>query len=124
MKQMVFRNSLGNNPRKYEISLEEISDRYRSTLARKIISKYFVKDKYQAKDQDDAQLWIELNKRSDMSHNCHILTTINSRTGDHKMICKAMGNFYIIIRSMVYKLVYINEVRIQIKNVRKVKNEG
>ena len=124
MRQMVFRNILGNNPRKHEISLEDVSDRHKSKLARKIISKYFVKDKYEAKDEDDAKLWIELNKRNDISQNCHIMTTMDSRTGDYKMVCKAMGNFYIIIGPVVYKLVYINEVKIQIMDTKKVKNEG
>ena len=120
MRRLVYRNIFGNNPRKHEVSMEEISDRKKSRISRKIITKYFVKDRYVADDVEDIKLWIKLNKKYDDPSNCHILTTIDSKTGENKMVCKAMGTFYVVCELTVFKLVYINEIKVQMLDSKKV----
>jgi hypothetical protein len=116
MKQLVYRNILGNNPRKHEVSIEEICNRSKSRISRKFSSKYFVKERYTAENIEDIKQWIRQSKRTDIAQKSHILTTINSRTAEYKIACKVMGIFYVIWGLAVYKLVYLNEIKIRMQN--------
>ena len=121
MRRLVYRNILGNNPRKHEVSIEETNNRLKSRVCRKLISKYFVSEKYDADDIDDIERWIRLNKESDHSKNCHVLTTVDSKTGECKIVCKVLGTFYVVCELSVFKIVYINEVKIHTLDEKKVK---
>jgi len=117
MKELVYRDILGNNPRKREISIEEINDRTESMIIRKWICKYFVKEKYGSINEEDLRGWIEMKQKSDCRRDCHILRQLDSQTGENKIICKILGDFYVIWGNMAYKIVYVNELRIQINDV-------
>ncbi|MFQ5952617.1 MAG: hypothetical protein ACE5JK_04335 [Candidatus Omnitrophota bacterium] len=121
MKHLVLRNVLGHNPRKHEVSIEEISDRPRNKISRKIITKYFVKERYDSESLDDLKGWIELDRKGEKPLNCHVLTTINTRTGESKVVCKALGVFYLVYGLTVYKIVFVNEIKIQVLEEKKVR---
>jgi hypothetical protein len=120
MRRLVYRNIFGNNPRKHEVSIEETSNRLKSKVSRKIISKYFIREQYNAENIEDVEQWIRLNKAGDRPKNCHVLTTTDSNTGECKIICKVMGTFYVVYELTALKIVYINEVKIQTLSGKKV----
>ena len=124
MRRLVFRDIYGNNPRKHEVSIEETNDRLRSKVSRKLVSKYFISEVYKSKDAKDLEQWIRLNKESDEPRNCHVMTVIDSKTGESKMVCKVLGTFYVVYEEVACKIVYINEIKIRTLNEKKVRNEG
>ena len=124
MRRLVYRNILGNNPRKHEVSIEETSDRFQSKIFRKLISKYFLTDIYRSESLEELARWIRINKENDSPRDCHVMSCVDSKTGESKIVCKVLGTFYVVHERMAYKIVYINEVKIHTANEKKVKNEG
>ena len=116
MKKLVYRDVLGNNPRKREISIEEINDRTESKIARKWLCKYFVKEKYCSQDQETLNCWIETKQREGCRKDCHILRHVDSRTGENKIVCKVLGDLFVIWGQVAYRIVYVNELRIQLNS--------
>jgi hypothetical protein len=114
MKEVVYRNVCGNNPRKHEVSIEEICNYSNSTVAKKWITKYFIKDSYTSDVMAELKAWVTVQKKRIASKNCHILRNYDKRTGDNKIICKVLGDFFIIQGNTAYRIVYVNEIRIQI----------
>ncbi len=114
MKKLYYRDILGNNPRKREISLEEISDRTEARVARKWICKYFIKEKFSSKNGEELRNWMRAESRNSCRKDCHILRQADTQSGENKIICKVLGDFFVIWGKTVYKIVYVNELRIQI----------
>ena len=114
MKKLYFKNIKGNNPRKREISIEEVSQNKTAQVSKKWICKYFVKEKYASGDVENLRNWISMEKRRKCRKDCHILREYNSKTGDNKVVCKVLGDFFVINGGTVYKIVYVNEVKIQV----------
>ncbi len=119
MKEVVYRDIQGYNPRKREVSIEEISDHSESRIAKKWISKYFIREFYTSDNTKDLERWIEKKTKQIGSKNCHILRRMDTKTGENKVICKVMGDFFAIHGMTAFRIVYINEVRIEILNVLK-----
>jgi hypothetical protein len=126
MSKLVYRDILGNNPRKREVSIEEI-DVVKTPLgeavakgrvSKKRICKYFVEEKFTAEDLETLKKWVRMKKKNRNRNDCHVLRHIDTRTGYNKIICKVLGELYVIKRPTVYKIVYMNELRIQIDGVR------
>jgi hypothetical protein len=116
MKQLVYKNIFGNNPRKREVSIEEISDRKTNNLSRKWISKYFIKEKHVEKNSADLKKWIQAEERK-CSKDCHILRRFDDRTGENIMVCKVKGDFFVIVDNAAYRILYINEVRVEVADL-------
>lgn len=116
MKQLVYRNILGNNPRKHEVSIEEIYNRCRSRVSRKLVMKYYIKERYDASCIEEIKDWIRSNKSRDNRRNCHIMTMVDSITGECKIMCKVLGYFYVVWGLAVYKVLYVNGIKIQVHN--------
>ena len=114
MKKLYFRNVLGNNPRKCEVSLEEISDRTKAKVARKWICKYFIKEKYSSENEKDLKNWINAERKNNCRRDHHILRRVDTKSGENKFICKVLGTFFVIREKTVYRIVYVNELRIQV----------
>ncbi len=112
MRRLVYRNILGNNPRKHEVSIEETSSRSRSKVFRKLISKYFLTDIFRSESLEELEEWIRVNKDSDSPRNCHVMSCVDSQTGESKIVCKVLGTFYAVHEKVALKVVYINEVKI------------
>lgn len=121
MRKVVYRDILGNNPRKHEVSVEERFSHPDRSITKKWVCKYFVEEKYFGKKKDDLRDWICSKKESSRKKNCHILRQCDTKTGENKIICKVLGDFFVIVGKMAYKIVYVNEVKINIKTARKVK---
>jgi hypothetical protein len=115
MKKLFYRDILGNNPRKREVSLEEINDRREARVAKKWICKYFIKEKYKSDNEEDLRHWIYAEKRNNCRRDCHILRQVDTRSGENKVICKVLGDFFVIWGMTVYKIVYVNELRIRVE---------
>jgi len=110
MKELVYRDIFGNNPRKREVSIEEIRNLTGSRLEKKWICKYFVKERFR---RDDKKALKALEKNRGCRKDCHILREVDTGTGENKIICKVLGEFFVIWGRSVYKILYINEIRIK-----------
>ncbi len=115
MKELVHKNILGNNPRKKEISIEEVNDKAMHGVTKKWICKYFVRDVYQAGSKANLKAWVALKKREGILRNCHVLRNSDTNTGSSTIICKVLGDMYVIAGACAYKIVYFNEIRIHVK---------
>jgi len=112
MKRLVYRDICGNNPRKREVSVEEISDRRESSVKRKWTCKYFIRDWYISEREEDLNRWVELRRSEGCRRNCHVLREVNSRTGTNKIICKVFGEFFVVWGGTAFNIVYVNKLRI------------
>ncbi|MEA3489560.1 MAG: hypothetical protein U9R44_04380 [Candidatus Omnitrophota bacterium] len=115
MKELVYKNIVGNNPRKREISIEEISSKKEPRVEKKWICKYFIKEKYRSRSMNNIREWVKREKKNERMKNCHILRENNTRTGESKIICKLLGEIFVICGMTVYKIVYVNEIRVKIE---------
>ena len=121
MKQVVYRNISGNNPRKHEISIEEVSDRISShsqpmkgyKIVKKWVCKYFIKEEYSSSSVEDLHRWVGMKRREGCRKDCHVLRQFNNKTGENKIVCKVLGDFFIVAGRSAYKIVYVNELKIQ-----------
>jgi hypothetical protein len=113
MKELIHRNILSKNPRKREVSIEEVCNKEKKIIFRRITSKYFVKDKQKTNSSEELKRWICASRMHDKPRNCHVLTKVDSKTGEYKVCCKILGTFYAIHGLTAYKIVYSNELRIQ-----------
>lgn len=118
MKEVIYRDILGNNPRNREVSIEETSNRIKAKVAKKWACKYFVREKYSSSRKAELQNWVEERKKRDLHRNCHILRKLDTRTGENMVICKVRGEFFVIWGRTAYDIVYVNAVRIKIDNGR------
>lgn len=114
MKELVYRDILGHNPRKREVSIEEINDPTKNSVSKKWVCKYFVKKRFSSDNNNELRSWVHSNKLKVAKKNCHILRQLDTRTGENKIICKILGEFYVIYGRTAYSIVYINEVKISI----------
>ncbi len=114
MKKLVYKDVRGSNPKKREVSVEEINDKSESRVSKKWICKYFVKDKFESKDTNRLKNWVKTGKKSVRANNHHILREVNTKTGENKIVCKVLGEFFAITGYTAYKIVYVNEIRIYI----------
>lgn len=114
MKKVVYKDVLGSNPRKREVSIEEVSRREMNRVAKKWISKYFIKEKFTAKNLESLQRWIGFKKRNGVKKDCHILRRVDDTTGENKILCKVLGEFYVAKDLTAYRVVYVNEIKIDI----------
>lgn len=115
MKKIVYRDILGNNPRKKEVSVEEITQKPEVTIRKKRICKYFIEDRFFSKNVKEVKRWIAAQKRSSAKKDCHVLRELNTATGDNKIICKVLGDFYVVWGHTAYKIVYVNEIKVTLE---------
>lgn len=114
MRRLLYRHIKGDNPRKNEVSIEDVSDRPENRITKKWICKYFVKECYHSENEDQIKAWICRQRGAGCKKNYHILKHIDDKTGENKIIYKVLGEFFVIWRKNVYKIVYINEIRIHV----------
>lgn len=112
MRELVYKSISGGNPRKCEVSIEEVSDPVESTRSKKWICKYFIRDRHTAKDLNSLKEWICRN-RDGCGKDCHILKKYDVDTGENTLMCKIVGEFFVIRDFTAYKVLYLNEVKIQ-----------
>ncbi len=119
MKKLVYRDMIGNNPRKHEVSIEEVNHRREADVSKKWMCKYFVKESYTSTEVESLKRWIRMKKEKGLHTDCHILRHLDTRHGWNKVICKVLGEFFIVNRQTAYRIVYINEVKIEISSAKK-----
>ena len=112
MKELVYKSLYGENPRKCEVSIEEM-DPIDPMRSKKWLCKYFVKIRYDAKDEKGLNEWIKAQKKSGCRRNCHILRKMDSETAENILICKVLGEFFVVSGLSAFKVLYVNEIRIQ-----------
>ncbi|MFH1799070.1 MAG: hypothetical protein ABH844_07045 [Candidatus Omnitrophota bacterium] len=123
MRELVYKDMLGANPCKREISIEEIvswsdiqgTPETKGQFSKKRLCKYFIESKFSSEEDESLRNWITQMKKERVSRkDCHIMRQFNTRTGENKIVCKVLGDFYIIAGKTVYKIAYINEVKVEV----------
>ena len=99
MKELFYESKSGNNPRKSEISIEEISDRLSNKKSKKWMSKYFVKEIFASDDRQEIKKWIRSKNDEGPKRDCHILRHVDTSTGENKIICKILGEIFLVSRN-------------------------
>lgn len=124
MKELVYRDILGQNPRKREVSIEETSSGLScDKVTKKWICKYFLKEKFSSTSLSNLREWVQKKRQENCRKDCHIMREVNSKTRLNQIICKVLGDLFVISGDTAYRIVYINEVKIQI-NARSVYKRG
>ncbi len=91
MKHLVYKNILTDSPSKHEVSLEEVHNEPDSTITKKCVSKYFIQDRYTSSRVEDIKEWVANDKKGKLQKNSHFFSRMNTRKGEHKVICKILG---------------------------------
>jgi len=113
MKELVYKTIDGTNPRKKEVSIEEIQDFRESHVTKKWICKYFVRSQHHSRSARDMEKWLkDAQENKHNIKNCHILRHKDSKTGMSKVLCKVMGEFFVVRGLTAYKIVYVNSLKI------------
>jgi hypothetical protein len=113
MKKVLYRDILGSNPRKHEVSVEEIIGRRSGWVSKKKICKFFVKETFLSEDVEELREWIRVNQKK-ATKNCHIMRKADTSTGENKVVCKVLGDFFVVWGKTAYRIVYVNEIRIEL----------
>ena len=122
MKELIYKNYLRNNPRKREVSVEETSNWTsikkgmisRAIIFKKKTCKYYIEKSYTSNNVAELKTWIKEEKNNGLRKDRHLLKTFNKKTGETKIICKVLGDFYVVNKQTVFKVVYVNQIKIQI----------
>ncbi|MBF0215472.1 MAG: hypothetical protein HQL30_00595 [Candidatus Omnitrophica bacterium] len=119
MKQLVYKTLEGNNPRKKEVSIQEIEDCAITQVKKEWTCKYFVKSTHVSRSEEDLNKWVSRNKKSDKNvKSCHLFKEIDTERNTTKVVCKVLGEFFAITGLTVIKIVYINSLKIFMSNTK------
>ena len=119
MKELVYKTIDGLHPRKKEISIEETEDRLKTHITKKWVCKYFVKSQHYSRTNNDVRAWLVDNQKEGSNvKNCHILKFIDSRTGDTRILCKVIGEFFIVNGLNIIKIFYVNSLKVHMSRNR------
>ena len=127
MKKLILKNLLNNELKKHEISIEEISDikdldlniKNKYSVSEKKVCKYFVKEQYLAKDIKNFKNWLLEGKKTECKKKQYILKNIDPKMGKILIICKSLGELFVICGNTVFKILYVNKVRVNINLISK-----
>jgi 5'(3')-deoxyribonucleotidase len=122
MKKIIHRDVFGANPRKREVSVEETIDRIGATIHKRRSSKYYIEEKMTSTDVKELEKWIEEHKSRGLKKNCHVFRELNTSTGVNKVVCKVMGEFFAVWGETAVKILYVNEIKLELDS-NKVKSE-
>ncbi|KJJ84248.1 hypothetical protein OMAG_001886 [Candidatus Omnitrophus magneticus] len=115
MKELVYKTIEGNDPIKKEISIEELENKNYLDINKKWSCKYFIKSRYEGTSIRDIKEWIANNKNCNRNiKSFNVLKFIDNRTGETKILCKAIGEFFVVHNLKVVKILYVNAIRIHI----------
>ncbi|MFH1878517.1 MAG: hypothetical protein ABH883_06900 [Candidatus Omnitrophota bacterium] len=96
--------------------------RTESFISKKWCCKYFIKERYVSSNINELRQWINIKKRRGIKKNCHILREFDTKTGVNKIVCKVLGDLYVIWGRTALNIVYINEVKIRIGDEKNTGN--
>jgi len=120
MKELVYKNIDGENPRKKEVSIEESDSRFRTCVVKKWICKYFIKSRHETRSARELEQWIAKARiDSRKKRKCHILKQIDARLGETKIVCKVLGEFYAVRGLTAFKIMYVNVLKIRMASKNK-----
>lgn len=115
MREVIYKNLTSLSSRKKDILLQEVfvKDGVIAKTERRCL--YFVKDKFHLDEPGDLQKWITrqgssgvINKRQ-----FHIYKHHNDASGVDRLICKILGNFYIVADEFVYVIAFLQSFKVR-----------
>jgi len=117
MKELIYKTIDGANPRKKEVSIEETDHQTKGDIGRKWLCKYFVKSYFVSRSTSELNRWLAINHhRLNNVRNCHVLKKVDTATGKMMLLCKVIGEFYVVKELIAYKVIYVNSLKITLDN--------
>ncbi|HNX90751.1 MAG TPA: hypothetical protein PKY78_04075 [Candidatus Omnitrophota bacterium] len=117
MKELIYKTIEGLNPRKREVSIEENDPQKMGSIGRKWICKYFVKSFFVSRTREELEKWLSAhNHKLNNVRNCHIMKKVDTCTGKMMLLCKVIGEFYVVKELAAYKVMYVNSLKITMDN--------
>lgn len=121
MKTLLYRDILGDNPRKHEVSIEETIDQRNTKVSKRRTCKYFVKDCFSSPDKEKLRKWIAAKQAFPPRKDCHVIRVSDCGSGEEKIVCKVLGDFFVVWCNTAYEIVYLNEVKLSINDGKRRK---
>jgi hypothetical protein len=113
MKELIHKTISGIDPYKKVVSIEESEERCHMQIKRIWTCKYYVREQYMSRSERDIQKWISaFQENNPNSKHCHILRQKDSKTGHSKVVCKTLGDFFVVNGLNVSRIVYLNQLKI------------
>lgn len=115
MREVVYKNLTSLSSRKKDIFLQEVFERDGVTAKTERRCLYFIKDIIHLDKPDDLQKWVTKQSESGMvnKREFHIFKEHNDKLGVDKLICKILGNFYVIVEDSVYVIAFLQSFKIR-----------
>jgi hypothetical protein len=113
IKELIYKTIQHDNPRKREVSMQEVFDQAGSHITKKWTCKYFIRSSHRTNSSRELQAWLDINRISSCAkRNCHILKEMVTETGQTKVMCKMLGEFYVVKGLTAFKILYINTLKV------------
>ena len=117
MKEVVYKSLDGINPRKKEVSIQEIENGACANINKLWTCKYFVKSTHISRSEDDLKEWLKNNQYQGKNvKSCHLFKKINTKKNTTRISCKVLGEFFAVSGLTVVKIVYVNSLKIFMSN--------
>jgi hypothetical protein len=115
MREVVYKNLTSANSRKKDIFLQEVFEKDGVTAKTERRCFYFIKDITHLDQPDDLQKWLgkqgganPVNKRQ-----FYIFKQHTDATGEDRLICKILGNFYAVVNNSVYTIAFLHSFKVR-----------
>jgi hypothetical protein len=120
MREVVYKNLTSISSRKKDIFLQEVFEKDGVTAQTERRCLYFIKDIVHLDAPGDMQGWIAKQGESGMinKRQFYIFKQHNASSGEDKLICKILGNFYAIVGNLIYVIAFLQSFKIRFsKNI-------
>ncbi|MBU1083925.1 MAG: hypothetical protein ABIG55_05280 [Candidatus Omnitrophota bacterium] len=114
MKKLLYKDIIGSNPRKHEVSIEETNNKVKTKISKRKTCKYFIKDHFTSQDVKELDKWLKEKQKASCRKDCHLMRFSDTRTGEEKILCKVLGDFFVVRGKTAYEIVFLNEIRLSV----------
>ncbi|MBN2452831.1 MAG: hypothetical protein JXB40_01040 [Candidatus Omnitrophica bacterium] len=115
MREVLYKNLISNNSRKKDVFLQEVFEKDGVIAKTERRCFYFIKSIEHLDKPQDLQTWVaaqteagSINKRQFFIFKQH-----SDQTGEDKLICKILGNFYAVINNVVFTIAFLHSFKVR-----------
>ena len=114
MREVVYRNLTSVSSRKKDIFLQEVFERDGVIAKTERRCFYFIKGVNHITDQEEMQKWLDTQNQSKDVNKKHfyIFREHNDEHGEDRLLCKILGEFYVVVDSSVYTIAFLHSFRV------------
>lgn len=115
MREVVYKNLTSANSRKKDIFLQEIFEKDGITAKTERRYFYFIKDIVNLAQPDDLQRWVSSHGAVGVAdkRQFHIFKWHSDTSGEDRVICKILGNFYAVVNNAVYTIAFLHSFKVR-----------